>query len=160
MTAGGLFVPLSEHTEAFCRSAEWDQCLQYIRGCEAFLAMTRERRSNQTKGRRLHPRFIRRHSLTLAAASLHPGQPGERFEQNAWTVDLGLGGMRVETSAALPEAAKVFFAFGDDFMHPGLSGIAEVRWQRADNAAGMHQCGLGFIGHDSSRLIGESLGLA
>lgn len=157
MSAGGLYIPLPEHIKAFCCSPQWDQCPQYISGCEALLAMTHESRNTQMTCLRLHPRFSRRHILSLAAAGINACQPGEQFEQNAWTLDLGPGGMRIETSVALPEATKVFFTFGDDFLRPGLTGIAEVRWQREINEEGTHQYGLGFIGHGASSIIGESL---
>lgn len=159
MTANGLYMPLSEHIAGFCRSPRWDQCPQYVAGCEAQLGMAWERELNQKHGHRRHWRISCSHLLALASSDTLMDQPVNSFTQCARTMNLSVGGMRIETVGALPEMKKFSFAFGDDFLAPGLRGLAEVRWQLEIDDSGTCQYGLGFIDQKSSCAISESLGL-
>jgi len=160
MTANGLYMPLPEHIASFCRSPRWDQCSQYVMGCEAHLEMARGRELNQgSSGRRRHSRVNCSHLLALSAFDNQVAPQGNIFTQCARTMDLSLGGMRIETVGALPETKNFAFAFGDDFLAPGLKRLAEVRWRRGIDNSGTCQYGLGFIDQGASFAIGASLGL-
>lgn len=156
MTVCGLYVPLPEHVSQFCLSARWHQCPQHLRGCERLLDLNRKRGLSQQQGRRCYPRFTRRIELVL-----FPAVDGEDSEDTAnflsWTIDLGLGGMRVETGVALSCGMKIYFVFGDDSLHPGFIGQAEVRWNSVIKSTDNYQCGLYFVDKSSSGIVGELL---
>lgn len=159
MTTNGLYVPLPDHIANFCKSPIWDQCPQYVRGCEVQLDLAWKRELYPRNGRRRHRRINCSHLLALAASDSPGDQRGEPFTQCARTMDLSLGGMRIETVGALPDTKNFSFAFGDDFLSPGLSGLAEVRWLREVDNSSIYQYGLGFIDQKSSMAISEHLGL-
>lgn len=151
MRVGGLFVPLEEHILTFCQTEQAVQCRHYIRGSNLLkkdpwaLDLLRER------GRRRHHRFTGRYSLSVAAED----RPHDR---KASTIDLSVGGMRIETAAEVPEKGTVSFTFGDDFWLPGLTGLAEVRWRRRTESGNRYEYGLGFVDPQIGETIGESLG--
>jgi hypothetical protein len=159
MTVCGLYVPLPEHVSKFCQTIKWNQCPQYLRGCDTLLELNWKRGLSQEKGRRRYPRLACRHNLALVLAAAPSRQGDEPAELQAWTMDLGLGGMRVQTGITLPEGAEVLFVFGEDFPVPGFAGRAEVRWQRGLSQSGVFQWGLGFIDQQASRVVSELLKL-
>ena len=52
----------------------------------------------------------------------------EIIDDQAIMVDLGLGGMRIETSAPVHENQIISFSFDELFHPPGFKGKGEIRW--------------------------------
>ncbi|MFH7320764.1 PilZ domain-containing protein [Desulfurivibrio sp. D14AmB] len=156
LTVGGLYMPLAEHIQNFCRSRWWDKCPQYIRGCDALLDLAWKRGLVMERGQRRYPRVATRQGLQLLPVPAD-GPPADADRQTAWTLDLGQGGMRIETPGNLPPGAQISFIFGEDFPLPGFSGQAEIRWQRQVNQEGICQYGLGFLDQKSGWAMRELL---
>lgn len=158
LTVGGLYMPLAEHIQSFCLSSWWDKCPQYIRGCDALLDLAWKRGLVIERGQRRYPRVASRQGLHLMLVA-GPATPAvaDSAGQTAWTLDLGQGGMRIETPGTLPPEAHISFTFGEDFSLPGFSGQAQIRWQRQVNRAGICQYGLSFLDRESGWAMRELL---
>ncbi|MEJ2032674.1 MAG: PilZ domain-containing protein [Deltaproteobacteria bacterium] len=159
MTVSGLYVPLKEHIIIFCQTEQADQCPHYIRGSKLLRKAPRTRDILQEEGRRRHRRFAGRYSLILSTVD-RPGVSGKQLlDRGASTIDLSIGGMKIETTAKVPETDQICFTFGDDFWLPGLAGLAEVRWRRQIETSNRYEYGLGFADSQTRKTIGESLGI-
>lgn len=157
LTSGGLYIPIEEHIKRFCLSLSWNLCCHYTRGCEQLLDSNWKRGLSQEPGQRRYPRFAFRYGLALLRSAESFEQAAEGAENAAITLDLGEGGMRVETGIDLNEGARVSFVFGKDFIVPGLTGQAEVRWRGEIRPDGTRHCGLGFTDQKSGWAMGELL---
>ncbi len=115
-----------------------------------------ERGLSQQQGRRSYPRFTRRIELVLFPA-VDGADSKDTANLLSWTIELGLGGMRVETRVALSCGTKTYFVFGEDSLLPGFIGQAEVRWNRVVKSTDNYQCGLCFVDKASSGIVGKLL---
>ncbi|MEW6218455.1 MAG: PilZ domain-containing protein [Thermodesulfobacteriota bacterium] len=157
MTGAGVFIPLPDHIDAFCRTLEFASCKHFRRSCELQRARAEERGILFTDGRRRYPRLPSRVSVALAAANGN-GQ-GQILADQAHTVDLSIGGMRVETPTSLPAEKMVLFTFGEGFARPAFQGLGQIRW--ADRVPdGTFQAGVAFLDYQTSQAVSQHLGLA
>lgn len=159
MTVSGLYVPLKVHIITFCKTEQADECPHYIRGSRLLRKAPRMRNLLQEEGRRRHRRFAGRYSLIVSTAVRPEASGNQLLDRGASTIDLSIGGMRIETAAMVPETSKICFTFGDDFWLPGFAGLAEVRWRRQIETSNRYEYGLGFVDSQTSKTIGESLGM-
>jgi len=158
ITIKGLYIPLPEHVRNYCQAPHWKQCPQYLR-CSEALHNYAPPPKPVPECRRRHQRFSRSHNLSLTSAG-SDGLDGVFQEQNARSIELSMGGMRIETAVPLPLDAEIHFVFEKNSSLPDLSGRAEVRWLQGTKAAGTYHCGLIFLDMESSRALEEYLRLS
>lgn len=157
MTNGGLFIPMPEHINTLCATPSFGQCHHYRQGCAAIRALAGELGYTRDASRRRYPRVQERIPMQIADLR-HDGRGAQILDGDAFTVDLSLGGIRLESRVALPTRKMVAFVVGRDGSGPCWDGLGEVRWTE-NIRAGAYQSGLIVTDQKTSQAIGHYLNL-
>lgn len=158
MTKGGLYIPMPEHVDMFCSKPQFVQCHQYIRGCELLKETARKYGFIVDGGRRKYRRVSDQTFLALSSCDSARNHL-ELLDDKAFTVDLSLGGMRLESHKKIDENSLVSFQFSQDFSIPNLSGVGEVKWCEPIENSEYFQAGVAFSDFELTQAIGSYLGL-
>ena len=160
MTKGGLYIPMPEHIQMFCRTGKFLECHQYIRGTELLKETAQKYGFILDGSRRRYRRVPDRFTLSLAACD-ESGGSSEILDVNAHTVDISLGGMRVNSSNDMVGHGLISFEFGSDFIMPILEGVGEIKWAKEieTNGGRKFQAGVAFLDSRISHAIGAHMGL-
>lgn len=158
MTKGGLYIPMPEHIEMFCGTTHYIKCHQYMRGCELLHETAKKYGFIIDGGRRRFRRIADRIPLILSACDMNK-QPTELLDGSAVTLDLSLGGLRIESHTEIAIDTLIAFEFGADFSTPELSGIGEVKWCESRHNSGLYEAGIAFSDFSLTQAIGNHLGL-
>lgn len=158
MTKGGLYIPMPEHIDMFCSSPKYTLCHQYIRGCELLQDTAKKFGYIVDGGRRRFRRVDDRTPLRVSLCD-KDRRPLELLDENAITIDLSLGGMRLQSSRELPRDTLICFEFDSGFTVPDLAGVGEVKWCEPKNGSSLFQAGLAFSDFRMTQAIGSHLGL-
>lgn len=157
MTAGGLYLPLLHHVEAYCRTVGYVNCSHYIKG-KSLLDKSRAERVLVESGRRRFQREKKKFVVEVRNCD-SSGHPLDVADLQTVTVDLSQGGMRLESNKKIPVSSLLAFSFGKDFPIPGLIGNGQVRWSRERTGADKYEAGLCFTDNQMQNMIGAHLGL-
>ena len=98
-----------------------------MRGCELLQETAKKYGFIVDGGRRRFRRITDRISLAVSLCDINR-RPVELLDDRAITLDLSLGGLRIESHKEIPKDTLVAFEFGPDFSTPDLTGIGEVKW--------------------------------
>ena len=139
----GIYLPPRTHVLTYCLSAFYKNCSVYERFCLSQRLHTIEADSSSA-GRRRFMRIARQRNVLIRSCDEIGVVTGEYVEKAA-TVDYSQAGMRIVTQKQIPEGGFVLFDFDEDFLIPGLQGIAEMRWHRKkEKNSGGFEVGLSF----------------
>lgn len=145
MAVGGLYIPMPHHVNIFCLSPDYGKCHQYVKGCE--LLMIREQYSSKDfvvlGNRRKMKRFTDRFDVILAAFD-QSGMSRQVEGFRATTLDISLGGLRMEAAQGLPADSIVGFELESDQLAQGLPGVGQVKWCVPRQDSGKFEIGLSF----------------
>lgn len=159
MTNGGLYIPMPEHINSLCLTVRFGQCHHYIQGCAAVRDVAGKLDFINDTSRRRYRRVSARVPLQLADCG-HGGRCAEILDDGAFTVDLSLGGIRLESRLELPVQKKIAFVFGHkDATVPSWDGQGEVRWTEKLET-GAFQSGLIVTDKKTFEAIGHHLSLS
>jgi hypothetical protein len=158
MTKGGLYIPMPEHIELFCSTVHYIKCHQYMRGCELLQEAAKKYGFIVDGGRRRFRRISERISLVVTLCDVNR-RPIELLDDRAITLDLSLGGLRIESHREIPPETLVAFEFGPDFSSPDLAGVGEVKWCESRLDSGLFEAGIAFSDFSLTQAIGNHLGL-
>ena len=158
MQAIGLFIPLDDHFEIYCKRAEHILCQQYRLSQDTNQETGKADRKIKAGNRRQHPRITSNHPLTLVRLS-DSGQVVCHRPSRASTVDLSSGGMRLTTRELLMHDSIIQFHFKSSFPSSLKSGLAKVKWcVQAGNDLEYH-AGLAFQNDEIIQAMDNYLGL-
>ena len=160
MTKGGLYIPMPEHIEMFCQTPKFVECHQYIRGSELLKETAQKYGFILDGSRRRYRRVLDRFMVSLAVCDEN-GTPKEILDENAHTIDISLGGMRIDSSSDIAGRGLIAFEFGSDFVMPILEGVGEIKWAteiKGNGGKGFH-AGVAFLDSRISHAIGTHMGL-
>jgi len=156
---GGMYIPMPEHIKMFCLSANYYQCRQYIKGCERM--MNHEESENSelkiNGDRRKSRRFADQLYLNLIVCDKKV-EPRAINACKAKTLDLSIGGMRMETPKELNTDTVVSFELDPDFSSESLLGVGEVKWCEPKKDSDKFEFGIAFSDYSTSKGIREYLG--
>lgn len=158
MTKGGLYIPMPEHVEMFCSTASYSRCHQYIRGCELLQETAKKYGFIVDGGRRRFRRVAERLHLAVSECDVDK-KPVSILDDRAMTVDLSLGGLRLESHQAITQDTCLAFDFGPDFSTPHLTGMGEVKWCEKKRDSDLFEVGVSFTDFTLTQAIGTHLGL-
>ncbi len=159
VTKGGLYIPMPEHIELFCKGDNYVQCHQYIMGCEECRESAKKFGHILDESRRRYRRVREHLSLQLSNCN-ESGEILDVLDQEAFTVDLSLGGFRFETHHEIPAKKRIAFSFGKDFSSPSWLGFGEVRWTKPLDYTDTFQSGLTFTDSQTFQAIGKHMGVS
>ncbi len=152
MTKGGMYIPLPVHVKIFCLAMRFPKCPQYVRGYELIRQKVAKSEGIINGDRRKLLRFAERLSLTLISYYPNIGQR-ESFCDKVSTLDMSLGGVRIEGPRELAKDSLVNFEFGSDSSSSGLSGVGEVKWCESQKGSDRFEAGIAFSDLSSSRTL-------
>ena len=158
MTNGGLYIPMPEHINTLCVTARFDQCHHYIHGCSSVWNLAGQLNIIHDTSRRRYRRITERIPLQLADCGLD-GRCAEIIDHGAFTVDLSLGGIRVESQVELPVRKKIAFTLGKNGVETSWNGLGEVRWTEKLGTGSFHS-GLIVTDKKTFHSLGQHLSLS
>jgi len=157
MTRGGLFIPLPEHVEIFCKTIRYSSCPQYMRG-KALIQENIRKNLETADSRRRFPRLRNRFPVILSTCN-EKGSPVEIIDSDAMTLDLSLGGMRISSNSPISPDKILHFSFREDFYHTPIKGVGEIRWSRPAEGPLPFEAGIAFLDNGLPSDVGERPGL-
>lgn len=157
MTKGGLYIPLPEHIEEFCKKPRFDECQQYLRGRQLLRQPAQE--ITATPDSRRHFPRRRNHLPVVLSHCDAQGKPEDIIDRSAITIDLSLGGLGLQSSQELPAAKVLHFQLLSPQHQKRFSGMGEVRWSFRDQQSGRYRAGLSFVGNTISQELRQHFDL-
>ncbi len=157
MTNGGLYIPMPEHINTLCSTPRYGQCHHYRHGCVAIREVATQLGYANDVSRRRYPRVQERIPMQITDYS-HDGRGANILDSEAFTVDLSLGGIRVESRVALPAQKRVAFVVGHNGSGSCWDGLGEVRWTE-NVGVGAFQSGLIVTDQKTFQALGNHLNL-
>ena len=153
----GLFIPLDDHIEYYCKRPEHILCQQYRLSQDMGPENGKVTPKIRTRNRREYPRVKSNHQLTLIRLS-NSGHVISQDPSRASTLDLSSGGMRLTTRELLMNDSMIQFDFKGGLPSSLKSGLAKVKWcVPADNDLEYH-AGLAFQSDQVIQAMGDYLG--
>lgn len=151
----GLFIPLEDHVDLYCTSNNYPNCLQYSHQVSGQLQFADET-IHSFINRRRFVRIKLQRQVTLVRTS-STNDPTEVTNQ-AQTLDLSLGGMRLATEKPLHSDSVVQFSFDDETMPDHmLTGSGYIAWCNKQIDEPGYQAGIVFGEKQVSKEIGSYL---
>ena len=157
MTNGGLYIPMPMHINNLCTTSFFGQCHQYVQGCAVVRDMASQLGFINDASRRRYRRVRERIPLQIADCG-QDGRCAEILDNEAFTVDLSLGGIRLESRVELPARKRVAFVLGQGGEWPSWNGQGEVRWTEK-TGPGAYQSGLIVTDKKTFQALGQHLSL-
>jgi hypothetical protein len=151
----GLFIPLEDHVEIYCKSAEHVLCQQFRLLEQTHLIAEQVVISGEN--RRKHCRVRTSRHLTLIRLS-DSGNVVCNSPSIASTLDMSSGGMRLATRELLMHDSIIQFHFKGSLPSSVKSGLAKVKWCVPTKKDMRYQAGLAFQNTQIIEAMGEYLG--
>ncbi len=157
MTTGGLYLPMPEHIETFCKKSSYDKCHYYIIGCEEIRNVA-SRVEGGIVNRRHYRRVQERLSLVLAGIAQGDGGGAEIFDDSAYTFDVSMGGVGFVSRCEILPKTKVAFTLGNRASGSSLAGAGVVQWTERNSVdPELFFSGLSFVDRKCQQAIGRRL---
>jgi len=153
---GGLFIPLDDHTEAFCKTPCFSSCIQYGLHSEDQVHLAGSVRRFE-ENRRKFLRIETSHKITLVKI-ISSGQTISNFSPGAKTVDMSRGGMRMATESPLSHDSLIQFSFDDSFPQSLHQITGQVEWCNKQLDEPGYQAGVSFRDHHILDAVSRYLG--
>jgi len=154
---GGVYLPMPEHISLFCQTKSFVLCHQYVIGCEAISeAIELYHESLESDRRRKQHRVKEEVPVSIVRMD---AAGKEQTPFSATTLDMSLGGIRIQTQEELLPDLKVYFVFNDEFSVPNWSGLGEVRWTRKVVENDVFESGMAIVDNVSCHAIGQHFGI-
>jgi len=153
----GLFIPLDDHIEVYCKTVNFPQCLQYSLYAESNSQSPGEK--NNTGGNRRKYRRVETHHKMILVKSANSEELITHPSTIAQTLDVSMGGMRLAIDDPFVSDTIVQFSFDDSFPESLQAGKGKVEWCNKQIDEPGYQVGLSFQGKQSIDIMGFYLGL-
>ncbi len=140
----GLFIPLDDHVEAFCKTLHFTACTQYALHSENQICLLEKVRKTEAN-RRKYMRIPTTHDITLVKI-FKSKQLESQFSYTAKTIDVSQSGLRVTINNPLIQATTVYCSFDDSFPQALHEVTGRVEWCNKQVDEPGYQAGLSFKG--------------
>lgn len=154
----GLFIPLDDHIEVYCKTQEYPMCLQYSLSHDSIMQMAAKAGALPSDNRRQYKRIESKHRITLVRLS-GSGKVASHFSTQANTIDMSMGGLRLRTEEPLTNDTVVRFSFEDPVPAILQSGMATIKWCNRLIDRSEYQSGLAFHSNQTVEAMGMYLGI-
>jgi len=154
----GLFIPLDDHIEVYCKTEEYPMCLQYNLSHDSNVRSSSGTDYLSNENRRKYDRFESTHRITLVRLS-GSGTIASHFSTPASTIDMSMGGLRLRTQEPLINDTVVRFSFDDSVPQLLQSGTATIKWCYRLIDSSEYQAGLAFRSNQTVEAMGMYLGV-
>ncbi|MCP3933576.1 MAG: PilZ domain-containing protein [Bacteroidetes bacterium] len=154
---GGLFIPLDEHIEVYCKKPDYPQCLQYSMQVRT-LPEAVDHVSDPNDNRRQYQRHPSVHKVTLVKL-IKSDEIVSHYSTVASTLDLSQGGMRLNVGKPLADDTIIQFSFEDSLPEILREGTGQVQWCNKKTDETGYQAGISFQGDQLIKTMGLYLDL-
>ncbi len=160
LAKGGMFIPMPEHVKMLCLSQKYYQCRQYIKGLE----MTNSKDISEINGflgsidRRRLQRYPEQIYLDLIVSD-RKRDLKVLSSYKAKSLDVSLGGLRLESYKKINKNTAVSFVMDPDFSSESLLGFGEVMWCKPKKDSNKFESGIAFSSFSTSESMREYLEL-
>ena len=141
----GLFIPLDNHTDVFCKTPRYSACMQYILYSENQIFLLEKVRKSE-ENRRKFLRFQNSRAITLIKI-FGSGNLSAKISSEAQTIDVSKSGMRVATEKPLRHDATVQFSIDKSFPLGVHEVTGQVEWCNKQVDEPGYHVGLSFQGN-------------
>ncbi|WP_456386475.1 PilZ domain-containing protein [Desulfolithobacter sp.] len=158
LSRGGLYLPVSDHIAAYCRTENYLACPQFVSGglvVESAASGSVDTGAERRMYARIPGRFLLRLGLRSDSDFMN-----EVIDDTACTVDISLGGLRVESYRELPVDSLVTFSLNGDFSGEPVKGVGRVAWCRSLEQAPLYHAGLAFEDVRLASMLEKRLGVS
>jgi hypothetical protein len=156
MTVGGLYLPLPEHIETFCKTNNYNKCYHYVAGCDE-IRNAAPKVEDGVVNRRRYRRIQERFSLQLAEPSVD-GADTIALDEDAYTFDMSMGGLGFVTRRMISPETKVKFILKDSADSSPLVGAGVVRWTVNNSSdSDLFFSGLSFSDKKCQQIVGKRM---
>jgi len=139
---GGLFIPLDDHMDVYCKTPHYTQCLQYSLQQNNHLEIAGTTGVSK-RNRRKFPRIEENHKITLVKL-IESGEVATHLSAPAKTLDLSNGGMRLTTDKPLNRKSLIHFSFDHSFPENLQKVRGQVAWCNKEIDTPGYQAGISF----------------
>ena len=160
MTKSGVYIPMPQHVRTFCLASKYCQCSQYIKGCDLLMAQEEDETNEFLNSR--ERRKLRRYPEELYLDLVTCDKDTDLHEMNfykAKSLDVSLGGLRVESFNELAIDSFVSFIMDPDFSSESLLGVGNVKWCEPKIDPNRFEAGIAFSNYSTSESMKEYLKL-
>jgi len=154
---GGLFIPLDDHIEFFCKTSDYPQCLQYSMHAKSQQETVPQVETAKDNRRKYH-RHPSTHKVTLVKL-IQSGEVVSHLSTEASTLDLSQGGMRLNLDKPLEDDAIIQFTFEESLPRVLREGTGQVQWCSKQIDEGGYQAGIAFQSDHLIKTMGLYLGM-
>lgn len=158
MCSEGLFIPLDDHIDVYCKTEAFPMCLQYTLSHESNQQLDAESGDLSSENRRKYDRIESTHRITLVRLS-GSGKIASHFSTPASTIDMSMGGLRLRSQEPLINDTVVRFSFDDSVPQLLQSGTATIKWCYRLIDSSEYQAGLAFHSNQTVEAMGMYLGI-
>jgi PilZ domain len=153
----GLFIPLGDHIEVYCKGTEYPLCKQFALIEQAQIETRKAEQLVKGADRRHDPRIKSTHRLTFIRLS-DSGHAICIQPSAASTLDLSSGGMRMTTRELLMHDSIIQFQFVAPFASTVQAGLAKVKWCMPAGNNPFYHAGLSFQSDHVIQAVDQYLG--
>jgi hypothetical protein len=139
---GGLFIPLDDHVEAFCKTPRFSACPIYVDHSENQLVLLEKVRKSELN-RRKYMRFETSRHLTLIKI-FASGKLVSQLASDVKTIDISKGGVRMATEQPLDNDTVVQISFDDATSQTLHEITGHIKWCNKQPDEPGYQTGVSF----------------
>ncbi len=156
MTVGGVYLPLPEHVETFCKTVNYSKCYHYIVGCEE-IKNAAPKIEDGVVNRRRYRRVMERIPIMLSE-DMGEGLSVDVIDDNAYTFDISMGGVGLVTKRKISPDTKVKFTLMDTGENAPIIGAGIVQWSKSDSQnSDVFLSGLSFTDRACQHTVGRRM---
>ncbi len=156
MCNSGLFIPLDDHVEAFCKTSHFTACTHYVLHSENQICLLEKVRKTEAN-RRENMRIAASHAITLVKI-FKSKQLESQFSYTAQTIDVSKNGLRIAINKPLIHDSIVHCSLDDSFPQELHELTGQVKWCNKQVDEPGYQVGLSFRGDSVVEAMGDFLG--
>jgi len=142
LSVDGVYIPMPKHIKMYCSTEAFVKCRQYVRGC---VLEAMEDKGDRRKKRRFAEQ------LYLDVVVCDPKKnPAVKNKYRVRTIDVSLGGLRIEGPTNLATDTVVGFELDHNLSAGSLAGVGAVKWCEPQRGSDKFEFGLAFSDDNTS----------
>jgi hypothetical protein len=153
LSGSGLIIPTREHILTYCKNENYSKCQHYVYSRVAIEQKAEfDFDDSPVSNRRRFMRIPTSQQVKVSHYYLE-GNREEILDNDASSIDLSLGGMRIVTKASLDVDETISFFFGEENEPQGFKGTADVKWIQSAGYEDTIHAGLRFTEQDTCNTV-------
>ena len=153
LSGSGLIIPTREHVLSYCKNEQYIKCQHYV---HSRITIEQQAEFNYVdspaSNRRRFMRIPTNQQIKLSHYYSEENRE-EILDNDATSVDLSLGGIRIVTKASLDVDETVAFFFGEENESQGFKGTGDVKWIQSAGYGDTIKAGMSFTDQETCNAV-------